>query len=155
MESTTLLTPASNGSMTEEEKFHSKSSFADLSMCLYLLFSVYRITPPKFNIAPENLASQKERIVFQPSILNGRYVKLWGVYMLDMSFMVIMLLKVLRLFKKPIDQNQCLLNQKISNGCLSRQWETFASLGKNQSQRMSQVTNLKHTKKVSGYRSNL
>ena len=107
------------------------------SACVYSLFSVYRITPPKFNIAPENLASQKERIVFQPSILNGRYVKLWGVYMLDMSFMVIMLLKVLRLFKKPIDQNQCLLNQKISNGCLGRQWETFASLGKNQSQRRS------------------
>ena len=32
--------------------------------------------------------------------------------MLDMSFMVIMLLKVLRLFKKPIDENQWLLNQK-------------------------------------------
>ena len=33
------------------------------------------ITLPKFNIAPENLPSQKERIVFQPSFFRG-YVKL-------------------------------------------------------------------------------
>ena len=36
----------------------------------------YKYTP-KFNIAPENVPSQKERIVFQPSFFSG-YVKLRG-----------------------------------------------------------------------------
>ena len=35
------------------------------------------ITPPKFNMAPEKLPSQQERLVFQPSISSG-YVKLQG-----------------------------------------------------------------------------
>ena len=33
-------------------------------------------TPWKFNIAPENIPSQKERFVFQPCIFQGRAVKL-------------------------------------------------------------------------------
>ena len=32
-------------------------------------------TPWKFNIAPENIPSQKERLVFQPSFFSG-YVKI-------------------------------------------------------------------------------
>ena len=37
-------------------------------------------TPPKFNIAPEKLPSQKERIVFQPSIFSGELLNFRDVF---------------------------------------------------------------------------
>ena len=36
-------------------------------------------TPAKFNIAPENWPSQKERLVFQPSFFRGELLNFGGV----------------------------------------------------------------------------
>ena len=47
---------------------------------MILLPSYMGITPWKFNIAPENKPSQKERIIFQPSFFRG-YVKFRGCMM--------------------------------------------------------------------------
>jgi len=37
------------------------------------------LTPAKFNIAPEKLPSQKERILFQPSLFTGKLLNFGGV----------------------------------------------------------------------------
>ena len=42
-------------------------------------------TPLKFNIAPENVPSQKERIVFQPSFL-AAMLNFVGVFLLSLRF---------------------------------------------------------------------
>ena len=51
------------------------------------IFKKKTATPPKFNIAPENRESQKERIIFQPSIFRGELLNFQGVLIVYLFFL--------------------------------------------------------------------
>ena len=59
--------------------FHKSGSLFRISSMNSMKLIKVMFTPWKFNIAPENLPSQKERIVFQPSFFRGELLNFGGV----------------------------------------------------------------------------